>query len=178
MAGWRLAAVSNAGFECVAIADNLGRFSLPAFGPESERRLIDVFTRCRIDQVVDVHNPIDLTPMAGDEAYAQVVETLLTGPESDAVVVGIVPLTSALNSLEAGAGHGEDWTRPDAIVARLAALRRDEGKPWIAVVDAGALYDPMARALVAAGIPTFRSADRALRIFNVYCAERIGRQAR
>jgi 3-oxoacyl-ACP reductase-like protein len=40
------------------------------------------------------------------------------------------------------------------------------------VVDAGAIYDPMARALEEAGIPTFRTADRALRLLNVYCAER------
>ena len=39
----------------------------------------------------------------------------------------------------------------------------------------GALYDEMARALLAAGIPTFRSADRALRLFNVFCAERMRR---
>jgi acyl-CoA synthetase (NDP forming) len=57
-------------------------------------------------------------------------------------------------------------------VARLAALKRDGGKPWVVVVDAGAIYDPMARALDAAGIPTFRTADRALRLLNVYCAER------
>jgi hypothetical protein len=40
-------------------------------------------------------------------------------------------------------------------------------------VDAGALYDQMARALLTAGIPTFRSADRALRLFNIFCAERM-----
>jgi acyl-CoA synthetase (NDP forming) len=175
--GWRLAAVSNAGFECVAIADNLGRFTLPAFGPHSELRLRMVFVRCRIDQVVDVHNPIDLTPMAGDEAYAQVVDTLLKERDADAVVVGIVPLTAALNTLAAGTGHGEDVTAPDGIVARLTALRRDEGKPWIAVVDAGGLYDEMARALLTAGIPTFRSADRALRLFEVFCADRMRRRA-
>lgn len=173
VSGWRLAAMSNAGFECVAIADNLGRFTLPAFGPASDARLREVFVRCRIDQVVDVHNPIDLTPMAGDEAYAQVAETLLAGEGADAVVVGIVPLTAALNTLAAGAGHREDVTAPDGIVARLAALSRDEGKPWIAVVDAGDLYDEMARALLTAGIPTFRSADRALRLFDVFCAERM-----
>jgi acyl-CoA synthetase (NDP forming) len=176
--GWRLAAVSNAGFECVAIADNLGQFTLPAFGPASDARLRDVFVRCRIDQVVDVHNPIDLTPMAGDEAYAQVVETLLTDPDADAVVVGIVPLTAALNTLEPGPGHREDCRAAGAIVARLAALGRDDGKPWIAVVDAGALYDGMSRALVTAGIPTFRSADRALRLFNMFCRERMRRARR
>ena len=35
VSGWRLAAMSNAGFECVAIADSLGRFTLPAFGPDA-----------------------------------------------------------------------------------------------------------------------------------------------
>ena len=87
------------------------------------------------------------------------------------------PSPAALNTLARGVGHREDVTAPDGIVARLTALRRDEGKPWIAVVDAGALYDEMARALVAAGIPTFRSADRAMRLFNVFCTERM-RQSR
>jgi len=173
VSGWRLAAVSNAGFECVAIADNLGCFSLPAFSADAERRLKAIFVRSRIDQVVDVHNPIDLTPMTGDEAYAQVVETLLDDEGADAVVVGVVPLTAALNTLPPGAGHREDLARADGIVPRLGALCRDEGKPWLAVVDAGANYDPMARALEAAGIPTFRSADRALRLFNVFCADRL-----
>ncbi|MCK7478786.1 MAG: hypothetical protein M0C28_16475 [Candidatus Moduliflexus flocculans] len=30
-------------------------------------------------------------------------------------------------------------------MARLAALKREGGKPWVVVVDAGAIYDPMAR---------------------------------
>jgi acyl-CoA synthetase (NDP forming) len=170
--GWRLAAVSNAGFECVAIADSLGRFTLPPFGPEAARTLEAIFARSRIDKVVDIHNPIDLTPMTGDEAYADTVRALLDDDHYDAVVVGVVPLTAALNTLPPGAGHAEDMSRPDGIVARLAALKRDGGKPWVLVVDAGPIYDPMARALEAAGIPTFRTADRALRLLNVYCAER------
>jgi acyl-CoA synthetase (NDP forming) len=173
VSGWRLAAVSNAGFECVAIADSLGRFTLPPFGPESAGTLEAIFVRSRIDKVVDVHNPIDLTPMTGDDAYADTVRALLDDTEYDAVVVGIVPLTAALNTLPPGDGHREDLARPDGIVARLAALRRDGGKPWVVVVDAGAIYDPMARALEAVGIPTFRTADRALRLLNVYCAERL-----
>jgi acyl-CoA synthetase (NDP forming) len=172
MTGWRLAAVSNAGFECVAIADSLGRFTLPPFGPDAVRALEAIFVRSRIDKVVDIHNPIDLTPMTGDEAYADTVRALLEDDQYDAVVVGIVPLTAALNTLLPGVSHGEDLARPDGIVARLAALKRGDGKPWVVIVDAGALYDPMARALEAVGIPTFRTADRALRLLNVYCAER------
>ena len=172
VSGWRLAAVSNAGFECVAIADSLGRFTLPPFGEEAARSLQAIFVRSRIEKVVDIHNPIDLTPMTGDEAYADTVRALLDDDQYDAVVVGVVPLTAALNTLPPGAGHRENVARADGIVARLAALKRDAGKPWVVVVDAGALYDPMARALEAAGIPTFRTADRALRLLNVYCAER------
>ena len=37
--GCRLGAISNAGFECVAIADNLGRFDLPAFDEATSARL-------------------------------------------------------------------------------------------------------------------------------------------
>ena len=48
--GRRLGAVSNAGFECVAIADNLGRLSLPEFAPATARRLQGLFKRCRIDR--------------------------------------------------------------------------------------------------------------------------------
>jgi acyl-CoA synthetase (NDP forming) len=172
VSGWRLAAVSNAGFECVAIADSLGRFTLPPFSADAARTLEAIFVRSRIDKVVDIHNPIDLTPMTGDEAYADTVRALLDDEHFDAVVVGVVPLTAALNTLPPGVGHREDLAGPDGIVARLAALKRNAGKPWVAVVDAGPIYDPMVRALEAAGIPTFRTADRALRLLNVYCAER------
>ena len=171
--GWNLAAVSNAGFECVAIADSLGAFHLPAFGPATDRRLREIFAKSRIDQVVDVHNPIDLTPMTGDTAYAEVVEAALDDDRFDAAVIGCVPMTGALNSLPASEGHREDFRQPGSIVSRLSGMRGRNGKPWIAVVDAGALYDPMASRLVAAGIPTFRAADRAMRLFNVYCAARM-----
>ena len=171
--GWNLAAVSNAGFECVAIADNLGSFQLPRYSPATERAFGEIFAKTRIDQVVDVHNPIDLTPMTGDAAYAEIVEAALDDDRFDAAVVGCVPMTGALNSLPGGDGHSEDFHRPDSFVSRLAGMRGRNGKPWIAVVDAGALYDAMARHLVAAGIPTFRSAGRAMRLFNVYCASRI-----
>jgi acyl-CoA synthetase (NDP forming) len=174
--GWRLGAVSNAGFECVAIADNLGSFSMGAFSPSSDRQLREIFARTRLDQVVDVHNPLDLTPMMADEAYAQVVETLLGDELLDAACVGCVPLTAALSTLAPSDGHAEDFRRDGSLVRRLAALRQASAKPWVAVVDAGALYDAMARDLAAHRIPTFRSADRALRIFNLFCDHRL-RQA-
>ncbi len=176
--GRRLAAVSNAGFECVAIADNLGALELAAFAPGTVARLADVFARARIDSVVDLHNPLDLTPMAGDAPYEAVVRAVVDDPGVDLAVVGCVPLTGALATLAAGPGHGEDLTRADSVVQRLVRLRQEIVKPWVAVVDAGALYDPMAHALAEAGIPTFRSADRALRALDRFAAARLDRGAR
>ena len=170
-AGWGLGALSNAGFECVAIADNLGRFHLAEFRAETHAALASVFREARIDSVVDVHNPIDLTPMANDRAYEEAVRAMLADPGVDAAIVGCVPLTGALNTLPAGP-HGEDLSHPDSVVNRLTRLKEETKKPWVAVVDSGPLYDPMASRLEAGGVPTFREADRALRMLNLFASAR------
>ena len=99
----------------------------------------------RIDSVVDVHNPLDLTPMTGDAAYEDVVRAVLEADGVDVGLVGCVPLTAALNTLPAGAGHREDLAQADVIALRLARLKDELPKAWVAVVDAGAIYDPLAR---------------------------------
>ncbi len=170
--GTRLGAVSNAGFECVAIADTLGRFELPAFDEATSSRLQAIFKSAKIDAVVDVHNPIDLTPMTGDAAYDDVVRAVMEAADIDVGIVGCVPLTAALNTLPAGAGHHEDLTRPDGIGLRLAKLKDELAKAWVAVVDAGAVYEPLVALLEEHGIPTFRTADTALRLLNVLVAAR------
>jgi acyl-CoA synthetase (NDP forming) len=172
VAGWRLAAVSNAGFECVAVADNLGRFTLPAFGDDTLRTLGEVFVANRIAQLVDLNNPIDLTPMTGDAGYVQTLDTLLRDPGTDAVLVGCVPFSAAVQTLPAADSHPENLDDTSSVVAGFIRLKQTSDKPWVAVVDAGPLYDPMSRSLLAAGVPTFRTADRALRLLNVYCAAR------
>lgn len=95
----------------------------------------------------------------------------------DLGIVGVVPLTGALNSLPAGPGHREDLEREDSIAMRLGRIRRESDKAWVAVVDAGRRYDPLAEALLRERIPTFRTADTALRLLNVFAAAR-GRQGR
>jgi hypothetical protein len=55
----------------------------------------------------------------------------------------------------------------------MARLRNEHSKAWVAVVDGGAIYDPMVRLLEEKGIPTFRTADNALKLFNIFCRERL-----
>ena len=171
--GTRLGAVSNAGFECVAVADTLGRFTLPAFDDATSSSLDAIFRTAKIDSVVDVHNPIDLTPMTGDAAYEAVVREVLDADAVDIGMVGIVPLTAALNTLPAGPNHAEDLTRADGIGLRLARLKDELPKAFVAVVDAGAVYDPLVALLEQHGVPTFRTADTALRLFNIFVAARL-----
>jgi hypothetical protein len=83
-------------------------------------------------------------------------------------------MTGALETLQASEHHGEDLLREGSIVSRMIRLAGELSKPWIAVVDAGPLYDAMAARLEGGGGPTFRSADRALRLFETFCAARLG----
>ena len=175
--GWRLGAVSNAGFECVAIADNLGRFDLPAFDEMTTARLETILRTARIESVVDVHNPLDLTPMAGDAPYEDAVRAILYASNIDVAVVGCVPLTPAMNTLPAGARHREDLARENSVASRMTRLKQATIKPWVAVIDAGEVYDPLVAMLEAHQVPTFREADRALRLFNMFVAARINEAA-
>ncbi len=175
--GWRLGAISNAGFECVAIADNLGRFDLPSFDEMTTVRLESIFRNARIESVVDVHNPLDLTPMAGDAPYEDGVRAILYASNIDVAIVGCVPLTPAMNTLPAGARHREDLAKDDSFANRMIRLKQATIKPWVAVVDAGQVYDPLVAMLEAHQVPTFREADRAMRLFNMFVAARVNRDA-
>lgn len=160
--GRRLGAVSNAGFECVALADSLGGLTLAPFSPATVERLGEAFRAARIDRLVDVHNPVDLTPMAGDDAYEQAVRAVAEDEGVDGLVVGCVPLTAQLQTLAPGDGHGEDLSREGAVAPRIARVFAETRKPMVVVIDSGALYDPLADRLLRGGVPVFRSVDRAL----------------
>lgn len=170
--GRRLGAVSNAGYECVAIADNLGELELASFSDQTRAGLSAQLERARISTVVDLHNPLDVTPITDDAGFEETVRRILEDDCVDVGVVGCVPATPALNTLPASAEHEEDLFRDGSIAQRLIRLRHESSKPWVAVVDAGPLYDPLARELQRGGIPAFRAADRALRLLNVFVDER------
>jgi acyl-CoA synthetase (NDP forming) len=164
--GPRVGAVSNAGFECVAFGDGAGALQFPSLGEATVAGLRDLLAHQRLDGVVDVCHPLDVTPMMDDAALAEAVRLLLADDGVDVGVVGVVPLTGALQTLPAGVEHREQLDGSGAIAARLARLRQTQDKPFVVVVDAGAAYDPLAAFLDRAGIPTFRTMDRALRILG------------
>ncbi len=171
--GWHLGALSNAGFECVAMADRLGRFELADFSPDTRERLMDDLTACRLEDIVGVRNPLDVTPIMSDSRFELASAAVIEEPDVDVAVIGCVPLSGALHTLPKGEGHHEDIKAETSIVQRLASRFHASSKPWVTVVDAGPMYDPMAGELRAAGVPCFRNADRALRLLERWCAARM-----
>jgi len=168
--GLRMAAVSNAGFECVAAADALGDLEFGELSPATRAVLEAIVGEAGVGEITGVGNPLDLTPIAGDDTYAVAVAAILDDPGVDIAVVGCVPFTPALRTLP------DDAAAPGSLPDRLVALA-EHPTPWVAVVDAGRLYDPMADRLEAAGVPVFRAMDRAVRILGRYATARWGSEA-
>jgi acyl-CoA synthetase (NDP forming) len=161
--------MTNAGFECVAIADTLDGLRMATFDEGTEAILEATLRDHGMATVVEVHNPVDLTPMADDDAFAEVAGAILASPAVDVGLVGNVPFTATLRTLP-----DEGLAGPGSVAARLVELWRRTTKAWVAVVDAGERYDPLARHLEAAGIPTFRTADAAMRTLNAVVRSRAG----
>lgn len=170
--GLRLGALSNAGFETVAMADHLGDLQLAEFTRKTRDRLRDVFEHARVDTIVDVRNPVDVTPMMSDAVFAAAVRVVMEDENVDLGLVGCVPFSPALQTLAADDSHPEDVRSNDSIAKRLVRLHASLKKPWVAVVDGGRHYEAMATILEEAGIPTFRSADRAVRVLGLWAARR------
>lgn len=162
--GPRVAILSNAGFECTAAADRLYGLEIASLAPATLARLTALLPK----GVIDAHNPVDATPVTPTDRYAALFEALLEDDAVDAVVVGGVPATPALDDLPAGLGHGEDILGEDSLPQRLIRIFRESRKPIVFSVDAGPLYDPFALAMLRAGLPTFRKIDRATRALAAF----------
>ena len=163
----RLAAVSNAGYESVGMADSIrgdkAELRLGRFTDRSAASMGRILVEYRLDGLVDVKNPLDVTPMASDAAYVSLIATLLEDDTVDAVVAGIVPLTPAMQTLPPADERHESILDPQSIANLLPEVAAASNKPLVAVIDSGVLFDPLADALQRGGLPVFRAADRAVR---------------
>ncbi|MHB8080536.1 MAG: acetate--CoA ligase family protein [Candidatus Krumholzibacteriia bacterium] len=165
-AGRRVGILSNAGFECATATDVLDGLRLAAF---------DVDTRAALDAALPSYahrdNPIDATPIAGTDGWARAAGAVLACPEVDCAILSAVPVTPALDNLprDPQGRHAEDLDAPGSQAGRMLELWRRDRKPWVAVVDAGPLYDPLASRLERGGVPVFRKIDRAVRALAAFC---------
>ena len=160
--------MSNAGFESAGMADSLG--GLLTAGMKDQKLIGSmqaVLKEYRLDGIVDVKNPMDVTPMASDAAIGPLTDLALGSDEFGAVVLSMVPLTPAMNTLPKGLGdYPDDFER--SFLKNTAGHMKRVGKPLIFCVAAGLRYDPYCEYALELGIPVFRSADRAVYIYRKY----------
>lgn len=175
--GRRLAALSNAGYEAVGIADSLRgegwHLELATFEAATAARLQAALAKGKLDTLVDVHNPLDLTPMANDEAHEDAVRAFCDDPGVDIVLCSTIPLTPAMATLAQGVPEHESIFFEGSLPNRLARLLAATVKPIAVSIDCGEIFDPMARLFEEKGLPTFRSADVAVRTLGLYLEGRL-----
>lgn len=168
--GSRIGLMSNAGFECVLMADHIfpgGALQLADWSPQTREKLLAALSPLGIDRLQDIRNPLDLTPVADDSAFATCVEAILEDPGVDGAVISPVPMTPALKTLRA-LEFGEDFYEPSSLASRLIELFHKSQKPLVISLDAGSLYDPLAEYLESNGLPVFRRVDEALLFFEKF----------
>ncbi len=160
--------VSNAGFEAAGMADSI---AAPLAAELRGAKLADDMRKAlrdfKLDGIVDLKNPLDITPMASDAAIGRIAALALGSEEFGAVLLSMVPLTPAMNTLpKNGAAYPDDLER--SFLKDTAECMRRECKPLLLCVAAGSLYDPYCEYALSLGIPVFRSADRAARVYREY----------
>jgi acyl-CoA synthetase (NDP forming) len=168
--GLRVFAMSNAGMEAVGMADTVGGPDSPAAMPQLSEglkaRLEEVLAKHGLKGLVNARNPFDITPSAGDAAYADVVLLMAASDEIDALIVSCVPLTPAMKTI---ASEIDD---PGSLANVLPEVFDATAKPLVFAVDSGRLYDPLCDAVRSRGVPVFRSAGDAVRTLGRYLAHR------
>jgi len=149
-----VAVLTNAGFESVAAGDLMGGAFPPACLSGKEVSLLREILRTHgLENLVSPQLPLDITPMADEAAYRDIQELLLNG-DAKVLVVGLVPFTRKLEL--------EEIERAMAFSHDLKSLAEQKGKAAAIVVDAGASYEPMRKALATGGLPVFTRMEEAL----------------
>lgn len=156
--------LTNAGFEKCACADHLmsngteGILHLPQWSEETLKEITKIFTKNKIDEVVDVSEVLDVTPLFTDTAYYELLRVILKDPECDVGVISGVPETHIMKTL------GEEINDPKSILQYTKKLVKEfPNKIIVGVFESGPRYEPLRHALNSIGVATFASIDAASR---------------
>lgn len=149
--------LSNAGFETVGIADNMS--SIVQFSESTNKTILNVLSEHKIDKLVSIHNPLDITPVANDEAYYKCFEAILSDSSIDFGIISCIPMTGAIKSIK-------EEIDKDSIFSKLDSLYEKTKKPFVLIVDSGVLYDYACS--IVKKVPVFRETDTAIKAILKY----------
>ncbi len=166
VSGRRTAVVANAGYEKANAADNIGELEVAELDNDTERKLKEI-----IPGFVNAEPFLDLTPMAGDREYIDSVEVFLASENVDAVMVSIIPCAGPLHTT-----NDEIAAFEKNIASELVRIVRKYKKPVIVsigVEPGDDLYSSLSRILDSGGVPTFSSAEKAMKYLNAFVRYRL-----
>jgi len=172
--GNRLGAISSAGFETVGMADSIHsddyEMRLAKISAKTASTVKELLVRKRLDNLVNVHNPLDINPAGDEEVMHETTRAFCADPGVDAVVLSILPMAPSLriNIENQGVIEGQE-----TLLDMLAKLARESDTPFVCSVNSGAYYDGFIRNLLAADIPVFKSADTAVTALSLYISGRL-----
>ncbi len=163
--GRRVAGVVNAGFESTYAADSIGDLVLAEFSADTAAAL-----REALPPFVSVNPFLDLTPMADDATFERCIELALADPGVDELFISVVPHTVALHTMP------EEVARDrENLAERIVRQARRSHKPVVVSVNAGTMYNAFIEALEQGGVPTYTTAERAMKALNRLVDYRLGR---
>ncbi|MDR1684614.1 MAG: hypothetical protein LBR90_04045, partial [Elusimicrobiota bacterium] len=149
--------ISNAGFETSGMADNIlpgGPIEAPYPSPALKARLEETLKKYKLNNIVDVRNPFDVTPMCPDQATLEIIEAAFESGEYGSVIFSTIPYSPVIKTLK------ED--NPD-FMGKLAALCYKHKIPAVVSVSAGVKFDYYRQTGVDAGLTVFVESDNAVK---------------
>ncbi|MCG8635324.1 MAG: CoA-binding protein [Desulfobacterales bacterium] len=174
--GFRVGALSPAGFETVGVADSLQSrdscLDLPEFGPETEKVIARLFDHVHLTDIMDIKNPLDLTPAATDPVYTGAIEAMLDDEVIDAVVTSVGSLAPATWDTPAPDDEQGFTTSSKSITNTLPDIIRGSDKPVVVFNDVGQAHEAINNRFRDQGIPVFRSCNQAMSLLARYTAYR------
>lgn len=175
--GYKVGALSPAGFESVGIADSLqsrdSSLVLPTFTPKTRKAISVLMKKTGLTEIMDVKNPLDLTPSAPDEVYTEIIQAMIEDTRIDAIVTSLgslAPATSDTPDPNAPGGYVSD---PESIASLLPDLISVSTKPVVVFNDAGRTHDPINNRLIQKGVPVFSTCREAMTLLARYTAYRL-----
>jgi len=176
MSGYKVGALSSAGFECVGVADALesrdSSLELPEFSLETQQTITALFEKSGLAKIMDVKNPLDITPAAPDIVYVEVIKAMMQDDGIDVIVTSLGSLAPATSDTPAPNTPEGFTTAKNSLTSLLPGLMANSDKPLVVFNDAGRAHEPINKRLRQNGIPVFNTSRQAMTLLARYTAYR------
>lgn len=165
--GLRVGGVVNAGLDATMGADLLGRLVPAAY----ETATNEALGRLNVHGLLNVGASfLDVTPMTDDRLFADIVDAMLSDPNTDCAFVAVVPHVETLMTTDDVARRG------DALGPLLAAVAAKHRKPVVVSVNSGYRYQGLVRVLEEGGLPVYPDIRSAMRALETFCIHRLSKK--